>query len=141
MLQVNAFAETPVVVLLAVSAVLGGLMAGFFFAYSASVVLALRTLSASEYTTVMQEINEKVLNVVFGIVFFGAVVVPIGGAILVVLQGYWTTLSGLLFLAGVIIYLVGTFLVTARIHIPMNDRIATWSPVSPPDEWVTIQAR
>ena len=33
------------------------------------------------------------------------------------------------------------FLVTARVHIPMNDRIATWSPVSPPDEWVTIQAR
>jgi len=141
MLQVNAFAETPVVVLLAVSAVLGGLMAGFFFAYSASVVLALRTLPASEYTTVMQEINEKVLNVVFGIVFFGAVVVPIGGAILVVVRGYWTTLSGQLFLAGVVVYLVGTFLVTARIHIPMNDRIATWSPVSPPDEWVTIQAR
>ena len=140
-LQVNAFAETPVVVLLAVSAVLGGLMAGFFFAYSASVVLALRTLSASEYTTVIQEINEKVLNVVFGIAFFGAVVVPIGSAIIVVFQGYWTTLSGQLFLAGVVVYLVGTFLVTARIHIPMNDRIATWSPVSPPDEWVTVQAR
>jgi uncharacterized membrane protein len=140
-LQVNAFVGTPVVVLLAVSAVLGGLMAGFFFAYSASVVLALRTLSASEYTTVMQEINEKVLNVVFGIAFFGAVVVPIGGAILVIVQGYWTTLSGQLFLGGVIVYLVGTFLVTARIHIPMNDRIATWSPVSPPDEWVTVQAR
>jgi uncharacterized membrane protein len=141
MLQVNVFSGISVVVPLAVSAVLGGLMAGFFFAYSASVVLALKALSASEYTTVMQEINEKVLNVVFGIVFFGAVVVPIGAAILVVRQGYWTTLSGQLFIAGVIVYLVGTFLVTARIHIPMNDRIATWSPVSPPDEWVTVQAR
>jgi uncharacterized membrane protein len=67
--------------------------------------------------------------------------VPIGGAILVVVRGHWTTPSGQLFLAGIVVYLVGTFLVTARIHVPMNDRIATWSPVSPPDEWVAIQAR
>jgi hypothetical protein len=40
-------------------------------------------------------------------------------------QGYWTTLSGQQFLAGVTVCLVGTFLVTTRIHIPMNDRIAT----------------
>ena len=139
--DVSVLSGRPLVFLLVVSAVLGGLMAGFFFAYSASVVLALRTLSASEYTTVMQEINEKVLNVVFGVVFFGAVVVPIGSAIIVVLLEYWTTLSGQLFLAGVIVYLVGTFLVTARIHIPMNDHIATWSPMSPPDEWATVQAR
>ncbi|WP_157972468.1 DUF1772 domain-containing protein [Saliphagus sp. LR7] len=141
MLQVNTFSGRPVIVLLLVSAVLGGLMAGFFFAYSVSVVLALRTLSASEYTTVMQEINEKVLNVVFGIVFFGTVVVPVGSAILVVVRGQWTTLSSQLFLAGLIVYLVGTFLVTMRIHIPMNDRIATWSPGSPPDEWATVRSR
>jgi len=120
LLQATAFSGEFLVVLLAISAVLGGLMAGFFFAYSASVVLALQTLSASEYTAVMQEINEKVLNVVFGVLFFGAVVVPTGSAILVVVQGYWTTLSGQLFLAGVIVYLVGTFFVTARIHIPIN---------------------
>jgi uncharacterized membrane protein len=140
-LQVNAFFGRPVIVLVAVSAVLAGLMAGFFFAYSASVVLALRTLSGPEYTTVMQEINEKVLNVVFGIVFFGAVVVPVGGAILVVLREHWTTLSGGLFLAGTVVYLVGTFLVTMRVHIPMNERIATWSRESPPEEWTTVRAR
>lgn len=141
LLQMDAFSGIPVVVLLAASAILGGLMAGFFFAYSASVVLALRTLSASEYTTVMQEINEKVLNAVFGTVFFGAVVVPTGSAIIVVVQGHWTTLAGQLFLAGAAVYLVGAFLVTMRIHIPMNDRIATWSPLSPPDEWAAVQAR
>ncbi|MFC6722969.1 DUF1772 domain-containing protein [Halobium palmae] len=141
MLQVDAFPGRPIVFLLAISTVLGGLMAGFFFAYSVSVVLALRTLSAAEYTTVMKEINEKVLNIIFGAVFFGAVVVPIGSATIIILQGYATTLSGQLFLAGVSIYLVGTFLVTARVHIPMNNHIATWSPVSPPDDWATVQAR
>lgn len=66
-------------------------MAGFFFAYSVSVVLALETLSGSEYMTVMQEINDKVLNVVFGVVFFGAVIVPIGGTVLVVVRGNLAT--------------------------------------------------
>lgn len=37
--HVNALLEVPVVFVLAVSAALGGLMAGFFFAYSVSVVL------------------------------------------------------------------------------------------------------
>jgi uncharacterized membrane protein len=141
MLQMNALLEMPVVFLLALSAVLGGLMAGFFFAYSASVVLALRTLSAPEYTTIMQEINEKVLNAVFGAVFFGAVVVPVGASALVMLQGNWSTGYGLLFLAGTVVYLAGTFLVTLGVHIPMNDYIATWSPISPPDEWAAVQAR
>jgi uncharacterized membrane protein len=116
-------------------------MAGFFFAYSVSVVLALQTLSASEYTTVMQEINEKVLNAVFGVAFFGAVVVPVVTAAIVVFRGAWSTQYGLLFLAGTAVYLVGTAFVTARIHIPANDYIATWSPVSPPDEWPAIRTR
>jgi uncharacterized membrane protein len=141
MLQLNALAGMPVVLLLALSAVLGGIMAGFFFAYSVSVVLALQPLSGSEYTTVMQKINEKVLNVVFGVAFFGAAVVPIVTAALVVFRGAWATQYGLLFLVGTVVYLVGTFFVTASIHIPANDYIATWSPVSPPDEWAAIRTR
>jgi hypothetical protein len=38
MLQVSVFSGRPLVAFLVVSAVLGGLMAGFFFAYSVSVV-------------------------------------------------------------------------------------------------------
>jgi uncharacterized membrane protein len=141
MSQLNVLFGNPLVVLLVVSAVLCGLMAGFFFAYSVSVVLALESLSGSEYIPVMQEINEKVLNIIFGTVFFGAVVVPIGGTILIVLREALATQYGQLFLIGTIIYVVGTFLVTVRIHIPMNNRIATWSSTSPPDEWTTVRAR
>ncbi|WP_435157023.1 DUF1772 domain-containing protein [Haladaptatus sp. DFWS20] len=141
MIQSSVLSGELVVLLVTVSAALAGLMAGFFFAFSVSVVLALETLSASAYTTVMQEINERVLNVVFGIVFFGAVVVPVGSAVVVVFQGDWTTQFGQLFLAGVGVYLLGTFGVTMRIHIPMNETIATWSPSSPPDEWATVRSR
>lgn len=141
MIQLNALSGELVVILFSLSAILGGLMAGFFFAYSVSVVLALETLSASAYTTVIQDINEKVLNVVFGATFFGAVVVPVGTAAIVLLQGDWTTWYSRLFLVGVVVYLIGTFAVTMRIHIPMNEEIATWSPASPPDEWAAVRAR
>jgi uncharacterized membrane protein len=75
------------------------------------------------------------------VVFFDAVVVPIGGAAVLMLHGDWQTLSGPLYLAGTVIYLVGTLFVTARIHIPMNEHIATWSPVSPPEDWAAVRAK
>jgi uncharacterized membrane protein len=137
----NVLSGEPVALLLAVSAVLGGIMAGFFFTYSASVVLALDRLSASTYTTVMQEINETVLNAVFGVAFFGAVVVPAVSAAVVLLRGDWTTQYGRFLLAGVVIYLIGTFVVTMLIHIPMNEYIAMWSASSPPDDWVAVRSR
>jgi uncharacterized membrane protein len=133
--------EPLVALFVAVSAVLCGLMAGLFFAYSVSVVLTLETLSASTYTRVMQSINEEILKAVFGVAFGGAVVVPAIGAVLVIAGGHWATVSGQLFLAGALIYLVGTFGVTARVHIPMNDYIATWSAESPPDDWEAVRAR
>jgi uncharacterized membrane protein len=130
-----------VVPLLTVSIVLSGVMAGFFFAYSASVVLALDTLTGSAYTTVMQSINEVVLNPVFGVVFFGAVAVPAAGAAIVLYQGDWAAQYGLLFLAGTVVYLLGTFAVTMRIHVPMNEALATWSPASPPENWAVVRTR
>ena len=42
----------------------------------------------------IQEINETVLNALFGVVFFGAVVVPLGGAVVLIFQGDWQTLRG-----------------------------------------------
>lgn len=129
------------VLLVATSTVLGGLMTGLFFAYSVSVVLALDTLPGSAYVRVIQSINEKILNVVFGMVFGGAIFVPIVGAAIVIVRGYWTTFAGQSYLAGVIIYLVGTAWVTIRIHIPMNEYIATWSIESPPDDWSVIRSR
>lgn len=130
-----------VFVLLVASTVLVGIMAGFFFAYSASVVLALETLSASAYTTVMQPINERVRNPAFGLAFLGAIVVPVVTAAVVVLQGDVTARYGSLFLAGVVVYLLGTVVVTVAVHLPMNDAIATWSTASPPDDWTAVRAR
>lgn len=130
-----------IVVLLTVSTVLVGLMAGLFFAFSVSVVLALDTLPASVYTRVMRSINDAILNAVFGVVFVGAVVVPTVSAAVVLLRGDWMTQYGQLALVGTAIYLLGTVAVTATVHISMNEYIATWSPGTPPDDWTAVRAR
>ncbi|AUV84083.1 DUF1772 domain-containing protein (plasmid) [Salinigranum rubrum] len=116
-------------------------MAGLFFAYSVSVVLTLDTLSASSYTRVMQSINEEILNPLFGVSFGGAIIVPTVGAFLVFIEGLWTALFGQLFLAGTVIYLVGTAGVTLLVSVPMNNTIAGWSIESPPTGWEEVRAR
>lgn len=129
------------IVLLTVSTLLVGLLAGLFFAYSVSVVPALDTLSASTYTKLMQSISDAILNAVFGVTFFGAVVVPTVGAAVVLLRGDWIAQYGQLILAGTVIHLLGTVAVTAAVHIPMNGYIATWAPGAPPDDWSAVRTR
>lgn len=140
-MNVNVFSEGFVTLLYTVSILFSGIMAGLFFAYSVSVVLAFDTLSASAYTTVMKSINEVILNAAFGVTFVGAAVVPIVSAAIVFLSGDWTAQHGQLFVVGVVIYVIGTVAVTMVIHIPMNEYIATWSTVSPPDDWATVRTR
>ncbi|WP_247003416.1 DUF1772 domain-containing protein [Halosolutus gelatinilyticus] len=127
--------------LVAASAVFGGVMAGFFFAYSASVVPALAVLPADAYAAVMQPINERIRNSAFGVAFFGAIAVPAACAAVVVLRGDWAAQYGRLFLAGVVVYAIGTIAVTVLVHFPMNDAIAAWDPASPPSDWAATRTR
>ena len=130
-----------ITLLLATSVVFGGIMAGFFFAYSVSVVQALAALPAETYTAVMQPINERIQNVVFGVAFFDAIVVPTACAALMFIHGKWTTQHGRLFLAGVVLYVIGTLTVTVRAHFPLNESIATWDPTSPPEGVAAVRMR
>jgi uncharacterized membrane protein len=54
-----------------ISALGCGLMAGFFFAFSACVMNALARLPAAQGITAMQSINVTVINPLFGLAFFG----------------------------------------------------------------------
>jgi uncharacterized membrane protein len=111
-----------------ISTVFAGVMAGFFFAYSASVTLALETFSAEAYTNAMQRINETVRNVAFGVAFFGAIVIPAVGAVVTLFQGHWTAQYGLLFFVGIAAYAIGTVAVTVLVHFPLRSSEADcWS--------------
>jgi uncharacterized membrane protein len=137
----SSIRSTPLAVPVFASTVLVGLAAGFFFAYSANVVLALGTLPGSTYTSVMQPINESVRNAAFAVVFFGTVVVSALGVVAMSLRRELATRHGLLFLGGAVVYLIGTVAVTATVHVPMNEYIATWSVADPPADWVAVRAR
>jgi uncharacterized membrane protein len=114
----TALALTLTVVTLA----LAGAMAGFFYAYSMSVMRALDAVDPKAAIASMQSINIVVRNAIFFPAFFGTPVVALvaGGL-------WWKAGAGqvaLLLLLAAIVYLAGTFLVTVVANVPMNEALA-----------------
>lgn len=112
---------------LATAVVLTALMAGFFYAYSVSVMLGLARTSDVTFVETMQAINATVRNAGFAPAFFGSLVVPV--VLAVVLQvrpglcpglRWWVTGAALCYLAA--------FLVTMGISVPLNDELAAAGP-------------
>lgn len=98
------------------------LIGGIFFAFSSFVMKALARVPSSEGIAAMQSINIVVLNASFLGVFMGTAVISLAVAVLAV-KG-WGTPSAPFFVAGALLYLAGTFLVTAFGNVPLNDRLA-----------------
>jgi uncharacterized membrane protein len=99
-----------------------GLMAGFFFAFSACVMRALGRLPAHEGIAAMQSINLAVLNRWFLGVFFGT-----AAACAVVAAA---NIRDFYLVAGGVLYLIGTFLVTMVFNVPRNNALARVVPRS-----------
>lgn len=55
-----------------ITLLLNGLSAGFFYAWSVSVILGTKKVGDLTYLETMQNINREILNPLFYIVFFGA---------------------------------------------------------------------
>lgn len=114
---------------LAFLAALGSaLMAGTFFAFSAFVMGALERLPAPQGIAAMQSVNIVVINPLFLGAFLGTGAVS---AVLIVLallrldapRSVWL-------IAGSLLYIVGTNVVTMRFNVPLNDRLAVADPES-----------
>ncbi len=99
-----------------------GLMAGFFFAFSACVMGALARLPAAQGIAAMQSINVVVINRLFLGTFFGTAALCLLVAIAALLT--WGRPGTIPVLAGSVLYLVGTILVTVRFNVPLNDELA-----------------
>ena len=114
---------------LTLSSALGcGLMAGFFFAFSACVMNALAHLPAAQGIAAMQSINVAVLNRWFFAGFFGtaaACLLGAGSAFVI-----WHEPGTAYLLAGSLLYLVGTVLVTIVFNVPLNEALAAVEPGS-----------
>ena len=105
-----------------------GLVAGIFFAFSAFIMSALGRLPPAGGISAMQSINVVVLNPLFFAVFFGTAAASLALAIAALIG--WFNASATYLLAGSLLYLVGTILVTIVFNVPLNNRLASVTPGS-----------
>ena len=102
-----------------ITVLLNTLSAGLFFAWSVSVILGTKKVGHLTYLETMQNMNREILNLVFFIVFFGSL---ISLSINTYLQFNNKTVFTFL-LVSTVIYLIGTFGVTAFGNIPLNQEL------------------
>jgi len=99
-----------------------GLIAGVFYAYAVSVTLGLAAQPDSSYVATMQAINERIENPLFFLSFFGAVLFLLA-ALAVHLPKPRSSRFWLIALASAL-YVVGGFLLTVVVNVPLNEELA-----------------
>ncbi len=110
-----------------IAALGSGLIAGTFFVFSVAVMRALGQRPANEGMAAMQAINIVILNPIFLGVFLGTTIVSLLAAVFGVLWQF--PRSGYL-LAGGVFYLLGSFLVTMVVNVPLNTALIAADPAS-----------
>ena len=108
-----------------ISALGCGLVGGIFFAFSTFIMKALNRLPPAQGIAAMQSINIMVINPLFMTAFFGpaAACAILAGSTLLGWQP-----GGAFLVAGSLLYLVGTILVTGVFNVPRNDAEKIWRP-------------
>jgi len=99
------------------------LMAGFFYAYSVSVMRGLDATDPLGAALAMRNINALIRTPVFFFAFFGALAFPVVAALLAPRRPVM-----LLALAGALAYGLGAFLVTLAVNVPLNEALAAATP-------------
>lgn len=103
-----------------------GLIAGVFFSFSSFVMGALGRLPAANGISAMQSINVVVLNPLFLGVFMGTAVLCLVLALSAIMR--WSEPGAAYLLAGGAFYVIGTFVVTIALNVPLNDELASVNP-------------
>ncbi len=120
-------------VIVAISVTGGGVVTGLLFAFSNFVMRALDDLSPEHGMFAMQQINEKIINPIFLIMFFGTPLLCLGIVIASVRE---LDASGhILLLVGALGYLIGPFGITMLFNVPLNNRLAQVTPSGAPEAW------
>ncbi len=117
--------------LLLLTTVSTGLIAGLFYAWSVSVTVGLGKLSAIEHLRAFQSLNREIQNPAFFLTFMGT-------AILLPLSTFWEFRSGVMPIFWLLIsasaaYLIGVMVVTIFGNIPLNEAIDTLNLSEMPD--------
>lgn len=112
-------------IILTITAVLTGLIAGLFYSYSCSVNLGLGRLDDKDYLGAMQSINAAILNPAFFVGFMGTLILlpAVAGSIY---ASNGASLSFWLLLAAGLLYIAGAFGITLLGNVPLNEALASF---------------
>ncbi|HEX2840540.1 DUF1772 domain-containing protein [Hyphomicrobium sp.] len=120
--------ESVLTTLTWISALGAALIAGVFFAFSTFVMRALAKRPAAEGISAMQAINIVVVRSGFIVVFL-ATAVTSSVLALIALASLQDT-RALFWLAGALLYVLGTFALTLVCNVPLNNSLADVDPSS-----------
>ncbi len=124
--------------LVVLSLTLSGLSAGLFTTFSYAVMPGLRRAGDAAFLDSMRGMNLAILNPVFGLIF--------GGAFIVTAVALVTGLGARTrpwFVAGLALYVVGAFVITFAVNVPLNDALEAGTGSASSlreafeDKWVT----
>ena len=125
--------------LLLATTLVTGLIAGLFYAYSSSVLPALRGADAAVFTEVMQRINKAILNGWFFAGFLGAAVLGAASVVTCLVTGARLALL-LPVLAGAVLY-AAQLAVTGRINVPLNNALDAAGSTDPQGARAAFEVR
>lgn len=106
-------------ILLFASCLLVGLSAGFFYAWSVSVIPGTRKILDTSYLETMQKINRAILNPGFFIIFF----ISLLALVVTTIFHFQPRITFQLLLMSTIIYGMGTIGITMLGNVPLNNQL------------------
>lgn len=129
--------QPVITILLWVSAIGCGLIAGLYFAFSTFIMTALGRIEQRGGIAAMNAINSTILGSLFMPLFFGT---TLTSAVLVILAPFdWNAPGAAVMLAGGLIYVVGMFVCTLVFNVPLNNELAKVKAAG--DDAATVWAR
>jgi uncharacterized membrane protein len=106
-----------------------GLMAGLYFAFSAFIMTALSRIPTPAGIAAMQSINRVILRSLFLPIFFGTTL--ISAALAVFALTILGSAAATVLLSAGVIYVVGHFVCTMVLNVPLNNALDRLDPASP----------
>jgi uncharacterized membrane protein len=113
-------------VLTLVTAVACALVAGFFFAFSTTVMRSLARLPAEQGIAAMQSINVVVINPLVMTALFGTALACVVLEVAAFVE--WGEAYSVYLLLGGLLYIAGVVVLTMAYHVPRNDALDTVDP-------------
>jgi uncharacterized membrane protein len=129
--------DNLIFVMTLIAALTCGLMAGLYFAFSVAVMGALQRIRPQEGIAAMQSINAVILNPLFGLAFGGSAVASTVLAASSLFR--WDETGAGYLLAGGVLFLIGSVLVTIVVNVPLNNELAAVEPRGVKAEQVWIR--